>query len=711
MGRECASMRFYEHRFVRVAFVILLIVAFGPAASAKSHDKERLPKFYEQWLNRDVAYIITREERREFLKLTSDQARDDFIKRFWAIRNPSPGSHVNTYENEIYQRIAYANAHFTNGSGEQGWQTDRGRTYITLGQPQQIQKYLAAPNLRPIEIWFYSTTNPALPSFFYVLFYQRDNSGDFRYYSPYMDGPDKLVTGMEAINDPQAALHLIQDAVGSEVAHVAQTLIPGEPLDPNGRVSLQSDILLAKIRDLANQPSNIDQLDRNREMVSNVTARLIVNAKNLDVVLFPVRDARGVTRLDYAVRLHSASDLTLTKGPDGDYTYSVEVRVRVSTSGGKLIFTQLKSVSDKFGQHRLDEIKDRPFGYEGSLPLAPGKYHLDFLLTDWIKQTGFHDQRDVTIPGDTDGTLVIPAVLPFSAVTPIDRSKDKDSVTPFAMAGLRFTPRGTSMLFYNPSQSLNFVYQIWAPPKDPRANAGQQLIVDYALGDPALLNRSPLVIKDDVDMGNFTPSGELVNGKKLSLAGQPEGNYLLSVSVSHPGTSLAAHASLPLQIVDDVPTTTPWDVDEPGIDTDESRGILDQQRALCYLVRGQTAQARLWFRLALSKDRGNDVARAHLVQEYFDLQAYSAVVSLMNDAGITDQTDSTTVAQIAESLLKTGNEPKAFSLLQDRIRSRPQDGPLYLALADCYQQLGDSHQQAEVLRKAKSLLNSPSAAN
>ncbi len=707
-------MRIHERKFIGVVVLILLILALGPIGSvaqakSKKNDKVKLSKYYSQWLNRDVAYIITKQERRIFLQLTSDETRDDFIKRFWAIRNPAPGSPVNTYKDEIYQRIAYANAHFGVGSGEEGWRTDRGRAYITLGPPQQIQKYPVAPNLFPMVIWFYSTDNPALPPFFYLLFYQRDNVGDFRFYSPYMDGPDKLVGGNEAVNDPQAALELIQDAVGSEVAHIAQTLIPGEPLDPNGRISLQSDMLLAKIRDLADQPSNLDRLDRERQLTANVTARLIVNAKNLDIVLFPIRDAHGITRLDYAVRLRNPSDLTLTKGSDGQYSYAIEVRVQVSTSAGKLIFTQQKSVSGKFGERRLDEIKSRPFGYEGTLPLPPGKYHLDFLLTDWTKQVGFHDQRDVTIPGDTENALVIPAVLPFSAVTPIDRSKD--SVTPFAMAGLRFTPLEASALFYNPSQALNVVYQIWAPPKDPRANAGQLLAVDYALGDPALVSRKPISLQDTVDMGAFAPSGELVDGKRISLTGEPEGNYLFTVSVSHQGTAQTAHASLPLQVLADVPSVTPWDVDEPAIDTDESRGVLDEQRALSYLAQGQPNDARLWFRLALSKDHGNDVARSHLVQEYFDLKAYSAVVSLFNDAGITGDTDSTTVAQIAESLLRTGNTPKALSILRGRIRSRPQDGPLYLALADCYQQMGDARQQAEMLRRAKSLLGAANMAN
>lgn len=687
--------------------VVLMLGLTSGVAPAAGKKKEKLPKYYDEWLNRDVAYIITKGEREAFLQLNSEDARDKFIEHFWAIRNPALGSPTNTYKDEIYRRIAYANAHFGIGSGEEGWRTDRGRTYITLGPPQQIQKFYGAPNLRPIEMWFYSNSNPALPPFFYLMFYQRDSMGDFGYYSPYMDGPDKLVSGMEAINDPQSALKIIQSAVGPEVVRVAQSLIPGEPLDPNGRIGLQSDVMLGIVKNLANQRSTVDELNRHREMIENVTSRLIVDAKNLDLVLLPVRDARGLTRLDYAVRLRDPADLTVTRDEDGHYSYSVEVRVRVFTPEKQLIFTQQKSVSDSFGQRRFDEIKQRPFGYEGILPLPPGKYHLEFLVTDWAKQVGFNVQRDVTIPETGGKKLELPAILAFSATTRVDRAKDGS--IPFAMAGLRFSPLEMTPLVFNPDQTLQVAYQVWAPPQDPRANAGQNLVVDYALGKPAV-TEAATVLKDTVDMGAFTSSGTLVNGKKISLADKPDGDYLLTVSVSHSGTLQKAYAPLSFQILSDAPVASPWDVDEPAIDTDLTRGILDQQRALCYLAQGHLAEARPWFRLALSKDRGNDVARSHLVQAYFTLKAYPAVVSLFEDVGVTNDTDAATLAQIADSLLKTGSAAKAVSLLQDALRSRPEDGPLYLALADCYQQLGNHQEELEMLRKGRSLLKTDSPA-
>src|SRR5258708_34771508 len=257
---------------------IVLVVAILLSLNGMCFGKQRqkLEKNYRDWLERDVAYLITKDERDAFLKLTTDDAREKFIETFWEIRNPSPGSPTNTYKEEIYQRIAFADARFGIGSGVEGWRTDRGRTYVTLGPPQQKQVFRNSANLFPIEIWFYGGANPALPPFFYVMFYQHEG-GDYRFYSPYNDGPYKLVTGVEAINSRLTALRLIRSSVGPEVARISLSLLPDEPVDETtGIVSLQSDILLNSIKNLANLPSNRDDILRRRTNRESVTSRLVL---------------------------------------------------------------------------------------------------------------------------------------------------------------------------------------------------------------------------------------------------------------------------------------------------------------------------------------------------------------------------------------------------------------------------------------------------
>src|SRR5437667_8938906 len=375
--RDAARVNGLRHLRVvfRRAIVLLAAILFACSGICSGQKKQKLEKNDRSWLERDVAYIITKDERDAFLKLTTDEAREKFIETFWEIRNPSPGSPTNTYKDEIYQRIAFADARFGIGSGVEGWRTDRGRTYITLGPPQQKQVLRNSANLYPLEIWFYGAANPALPPFFYVMFYQREGSGDYRFYSPYTDGPDKLVTGVEAINSRSSALRLIRNSAGPEVARISLSLLPDEPVDEaTGITSLESDILLNNIKNLANLPANRDEINRRRSMRESVTSQILLEGHNLDVVTFPARDSHGLTRIDYAIRLHDPADLSVTEETDARYAYSVEVRVRVFDANNKLIFTQQKTVADSFSKKRLDTIKDKVFGYEGVLPLPSGKY-------------------------------------------------------------------------------------------------------------------------------------------------------------------------------------------------------------------------------------------------------------------------------------------------------------------------------------------------
>ena len=705
-GFRCDAARVSGLRHLRAVFrraiVLLAAILFACSGICFGQKKQKLENNYRNWLERDVAYIITKDERDAFLRLTTDEAREKFIEIFWEVRNPSPGSPANTYKDEIYQRIAFADARFGIGSGVEGWRTDRGRTYITLGPPQQKQLLRNSANLYPIEIWFYGGPNPALPPFFYLMFYQREGSGDYRFYSPYTDGPDKLATGVEAINSRSAALRMIRNSAGPEVARISLSLLPDEPVDETtGIVSLQSDILLNSIKNLANLPANRDDILRRRTNRETVTSRLVLEGRNLDIVTFPARDSRGLTRLDYALRLHSPSDLSMAEEKDGHYSYSVEVRVRVFNSENKLIFTQQKSLADSITKKRLDTIKDRVFGYEGTLPLPPGKYHLEFQFTDWSRKAAFHTVREISIPTPAKDSLVVPSVLPFLSAENADPGVA--DLMPFTVGGVQFTPTPSSAPTLAPGTNLQLVYQIWAPPSDPRENLGKKLDVEYAFGRPAAPG-SATKVKDEVSREQFDAAGSLVTGKKLSLEQQSSGSYILNVTVKNPETKHAGFGTMNFKVLDAASPPEPWDMLEPGIVQDAEKGILDQQRGLCYWAIGQYDEARVWFRRALQMDHSNDVARARLVDAYFSKKDYAAVVSLFSDAGVTESTDSETILRIATSMEKGGNAPQAISILEKALLSRPEEGPFYLALAQYYTELGDPQKAADLAEKGKSLL-------
>src|ERR1700740_3472491 len=100
---------------------------------------KELDSQYKKWLNEDVVYIISPEERSAFVHLTTNEEREQFIEQFWQRRNPDPDSAENTFKEEHYRRIAYTNEHFA--SGIPGWKTDGGRIYSMRGPPDEADNY------------------------------------------------------------------------------------------------------------------------------------------------------------------------------------------------------------------------------------------------------------------------------------------------------------------------------------------------------------------------------------------------------------------------------------------------------------------------------------------------------------------------------------------------------------------------------------------
>src|ERR1700686_1396603 len=112
--------------------------------------KIELSKTYKKWLNEDVVWIITDEERAAFKQLSNDEERDNFIEAFWQRRDPTPDTEENEYKEEHYRRIAYANEHFA--AGIPGWKSDRGRIYIMYGPADEVESHPSGGTYeRPME--------------------------------------------------------------------------------------------------------------------------------------------------------------------------------------------------------------------------------------------------------------------------------------------------------------------------------------------------------------------------------------------------------------------------------------------------------------------------------------------------------------------------------------------------------------------------------
>ncbi len=147
---------------IQAVLFLLLCHALVPAKDPGEEGKDR----FKRWLEEDVPYLITDEEKAIFKKLTTDEEKEQFIEQFWARRDPNPLTADNEFKIEHYRRIAYANDNFQ--SGKAGWKTDRGRVYILFGKPDEINHYPSGQIYNrdlneggghtttfPYEVWFY----------------------------------------------------------------------------------------------------------------------------------------------------------------------------------------------------------------------------------------------------------------------------------------------------------------------------------------------------------------------------------------------------------------------------------------------------------------------------------------------------------------------------------------------------------------------------
>ena len=177
----------YPREVLRTSFApvisagVLLVVAAAALIGWQDKPQEKTrPTMYDRWINEDVVYIISLQERAAFLGLTTDEEREHFIEQFWKRRDPTPDTVENEFKEEHYRRIAFANQHFV--SRLPGWKTDRGRIYIKYGPPDEIESHYAktdsAKNF-PYEQWRYYLI-PNVGTNIIMEFDDVNSSGEYR---------------------------------------------------------------------------------------------------------------------------------------------------------------------------------------------------------------------------------------------------------------------------------------------------------------------------------------------------------------------------------------------------------------------------------------------------------------------------------------------------------------------------------------------------
>jgi len=390
-------------------FAPLLLAAALDAGQTAA--KAQLSAAHKAWLEEEAVYIISPTERSVFLKLQTDRERELFIEAFWRQRDPTPGTPENEFKSEHFRRIAYANRVLGRDTSRPGWKTDRGRIYIILGEPRDIEKYEGRASTYDTEVWFYQgKTDLGLPAAFYVVFFKSGGSGEFRLYSPTADGPHALMSGYIGNMDPTAAYEKLRD-LEPNLAEVSLSLEPGEAGTVYGKPSMTADLLLQRIatapaRSVASQYAQ--KFLAYKDLVEvEYTANYIESASLIRVL----KDPTGLFFVHYDVQ---PQRLSVNQRENSYYT-TLRVNGRVSAPGGRLVYQFDKSVVLNLSETQMDEASRVPFNYQDLFPLVGGDYTLSLLIKNEVSKEFTSVEQGLRIPEAGRAVQLTQPVLGYRA--------------------------------------------------------------------------------------------------------------------------------------------------------------------------------------------------------------------------------------------------------------------------------------------------------
>lgn len=353
--------------------------AQNPAEKPINQKVEKsINKVFEDWLNEDVSLIITKAERDAFLKLKTNEERENFIDYFWRRRDPNPDTEENEYREEYYQRIAYANEKFS--SGIAGWRTDRGKIYIIHGKPDSIESHPSGGSYdRPSYEGGGSTTTYPFETWFYR---HLDNVGDgieFEFVDPTGTGEYRLARNANEkdalLMVPGAGLTLAEQILGQSKADRITGINNNNYQRTQDSPFERLRIEVAAFNPPTPKDKNLDDITANGVTILNE------NLLDFDVRVDYFRLSDDKVFVAFTIQADN-KELTF-KDKGGLQTAQMNIFGRVNSVSGKRIETFEDSVSTSATAQELAEAKDRKSIYQKAVALSPGgTYKVNVAIRD-----------------------------------------------------------------------------------------------------------------------------------------------------------------------------------------------------------------------------------------------------------------------------------------------------------------------------------------
>ena len=453
------------NRLLPICLVFVASVTFASASPGQTRKADKTQRaeekvdLFSKWLNEDVVYIISPEEKAVFSKLSNLEEKENFIEQFWFRRDPDPRNGFNEFKTEHYRRIAYANERYRNG-GIPGWKTDRGRIYIAFGPPTALDRYGAGQTyyrdieegggttaVYPMEKWFYNHIED-IGSGIEMEFVDKTMTGEYRL-ALRPEEKDALLM-MDG-----AGLTLFErmglDTRAGRIRAMGPMRSVGGEFDAVHKQGENPFLRLERFFRLQQAP-RIQFLDLKSAVTTNITYNELpffaVNSHtrlNEESFLVPITVFLPLNELTYE-----------TPAAGGTARATVNLYGSVKSMGGRTINEFEEIIYDDRGDSSIEPNGQKSF--QKILPLAPGIYKLDLIAKDVGSKKIGHLQQRLNLP------LVVPDGLSLSSLVLSDTmvpAKDETLPNPFVtVLGWKVYPAHDSQ--FHSGERLGVYFEVYS---------------------------------------------------------------------------------------------------------------------------------------------------------------------------------------------------------------------------------------------------------
>jgi GWxTD domain-containing protein len=486
--------------------------------------RKELETPYKKWLNEDVVYIITDEEKTAFHRLATDEEREQFIEQFWLRRDPTPDTEENEFKEEHYRRIAYTNDHYA--SGIPGWKTDRGRIYIIYGAPDEIESHPSGGTYeRPMEEGGGETSTYPFEQWRYRYLEGIGTNIIIEFVDPTMSGEYHMTmdpSEKDALTYvPGAGLTLMEQmGLSSKTDRFQNT--DGTHLGQAFGGSSESMMEFNRLEQFAKlqKPPAVKFKDLEEAITSKITFNILPMKVRAD--FFPLTEASVLT---YVTLQFENKDMQF-QAKDGVQKASINVFGRVTTMTRRIVQTFEDTVIVDCPNEMLQDYAKKSSIYQKSIPLPPGTYRLNVVVKDIVGGNMNNYETALNVPRvDTEklssSTIILADLIEKVPTRSIGTGQ-------FVIGSSKVRPRITESFKQNEKMGIFFKLYNFGPDEKTQKPRGQ---IEYQVVKNGS-NEKIFEFTEDIANLPGASASQVTVEKLLPLQKLQPGQYTLKLKIT-----------------------------------------------------------------------------------------------------------------------------------------------------------------------------------